>query len=433
MPIKYKRQDYLEKYGSVMQFDKNKNEYIHRWYPFVEGYSKEFIWSIINELDYIPTSCLDPFSGSGTTPLELQKLGIKCTSFEVCPFMYDLSVSKMRTDYTIDGFKKNINILNECLNNIPENINTLFTIPKSRYIVEKEDIKRWNFNKDVFDGIVDLKFAISCITDIKYRKLFTIALASILLKVSNVYRNGKCVSYKKNWKDKISLSREDIHNIYFNRINEVFFPDIEKIENYKLSKKLVSNYKNCKFGDVRKEILNLDDNSTDLIITSPPYLNSRDYTDSYMVELRMLDYFNKFDSMNQYRSRTIRSHVQVKWPEIKPLNISLLNNSVADISKQKELFWNDSLINMINGYFQDMDSIFDNFSRVLTNNGHIFFNIANSAYYGIEIKVDEIIAEIAESKGLKVKEIRNARFINPSSQQKKSISHLIESVLVITK
>ena len=34
-----------------MQFNKNKLEPFHRWYPFVEGYSKEFIQSIILELD----------------------------------------------------------------------------------------------------------------------------------------------------------------------------------------------------------------------------------------------------------------------------------------------------------------------------------------------------------------------------------------------
>ena len=68
-----------------MQFNKNKTEPIHRWYPFVEGYSKEFIKSIIFELDKKDIVCLEPFSGSGTTALELQNLNIKCISFEVNP------------------------------------------------------------------------------------------------------------------------------------------------------------------------------------------------------------------------------------------------------------------------------------------------------------------------------------------------------------
>ena len=41
--------DYSHEYGSIMQFGKNKSVYIHRWYPFVEGYSKEFISKIVDE------------------------------------------------------------------------------------------------------------------------------------------------------------------------------------------------------------------------------------------------------------------------------------------------------------------------------------------------------------------------------------------------
>lgn len=35
----YKHVDYYKTYGRIMQFNKNKKEPIHRWYPFVEGYS----------------------------------------------------------------------------------------------------------------------------------------------------------------------------------------------------------------------------------------------------------------------------------------------------------------------------------------------------------------------------------------------------------
>lgn len=65
--------------------------------------------------------------------------------------------------------------------------------------------------------------------------------------------------------------------------------------------------------------------------------------------------------------------------------------------------------------------------------GLIFFNLANSSYNNVEIHTDEIISEIAEASGFIVKEIREARLINTSSQQKNYIKHLRESVLVIVK
>lgn len=133
----YTRKNYFDKYGAIMQFDQNKDTYIHGWYPFVEGYSKEFINSIIDELDYKPKHWLEPFAGSGTTPLELQELGIQCSSFEVSPFMHTLSTTKLYTDYTISKFEDNLEQIMCSLNNYNDNIENILPPPDFRTIVEK--------------------------------------------------------------------------------------------------------------------------------------------------------------------------------------------------------------------------------------------------------------------------------------------------------
>lgn len=53
--------DYTEKYNSIMVFDKNRDIFVHRWYPFVEGYSKEFIEEIIQELPSPQKMCYGTF------------------------------------------------------------------------------------------------------------------------------------------------------------------------------------------------------------------------------------------------------------------------------------------------------------------------------------------------------------------------------------
>lgn len=436
---KYLIKDYVQSYGRIMQFNKNKNTYIHGWYPFVEGYSKEFILSIIKEYTEIyskePTSCLEPFAGSGTTPLELQKLGIKCTSFEVSPFMYNLSSTKMETSYTVNTFNKCYKQVEYLLNNYIDDIEAILPIPNGRKIVEKSGLEEWNFNKEIMKGILDIKYAINNIKISRYRKLFKIALASILLDVSNVYRNGKCVSYKKDWKINMHYTRTEIHEFYLKKLNTVFYPDIIKMANYKNTNgKLFSNRDFCYNGDVRKLLnKNVKDNSVDLIITSPPYLNSRDYTDTYMLELRMLDLAKTDMAIRNLRKQTFRSHVQVKWNNVSTPDIFLLKNSISKISENKDKFWNESLLDMINGYFEDMNTLFKSFYDVMTTNGLIYFNVANSAYYGVEIKTDEIVAEIAERNGFVTQEIREARRLKPSSQQKDSIPYLRESVLLLKK
>ncbi|RKJ02578.1 hypothetical protein D7X87_16955 [bacterium D16-54] len=89
--------------------------------------------------------------------------------------------------------------------------------------------------------------------------------------------------------------------------------------------------------------------------------------------------------------------------------------------------------NMIRGYFLDINNLFKGLKSKMASNGMIFFNVANSAYYNVEIEVDMIVCKIAENNGFKVEEIREARRVKTSSQQKGIIDGLRESVIVIKK
>ena len=63
--------------------------------------------------------------------------------------------------------------------------------------------------------------------------------------------------------------------------------------------------------------------------------------------------------------------------------------------------------------------------------GKIYFNVANSAYYGVEVPVDLIVSDIAEAQGFEVQEIRKARDLKTSPQQKGKVEKLRESIIII--
>jgi len=423
--------DYTKKYNSIMQFNKNKTVPIHQWYPFVEGYSKEFIESILDDIDYSPKHVLEPFAGSGTTPLELQFKNIKCTSCEVSPFMHLLTSVKLHKDYDLKTFSHHITNLKNDLNVCPRNITSYMQVPFGRTVIKTEkNNKKWNFNIDVIHGILDIKYAINNIEDNIYKNLFSICLSSILIEVSNVFRNGKCLSYKSNWEEKIKFSRTDVASIFINKLESLFKDDIALIQKNNTGIQ-VNNLENLHFGDIRENIKKIEDKSIDLIITSPPYLNSRDYTDIYMLELKILDLVASHEDLNKLRKNTLRSHVQTKHGELEILEIPLLKEYFFSISLKNIELWNNDLLNMIKGYFIDINNLFSEFKRVMIPNKRIYFNVANSAYFDTEIKVDEIICQIAEKHLFKVIEIRIARNLKASSQQSKSILGLRESVIVI--
>lgn len=424
----YKFIDCSEKYQSVMQFDKNKNVFVHRWYPFVEGYSKEFIEGILGELSFKPKCALEPFCGSGTTPVELQNHNIKCYSFEVSPFMHLLSTVKLGRQYNVDTFEYYVKAVTKKLSHTSRNIRKIEPIPFGNTIVKREDSKKWNFHDNAIDGILDIRYAIRTTVDNDdYKNLFTIALASIIIQASNVFRNGKCLSYKNGWETRI-FSRKDIHNFFLERLNSIFAEDIRIISKQNSS---VNNSEICYLGDVRTNIQQVPNGKVDLIITSPPYLNSRDYTDIYMLELKVLQLINSYEELRELRKNTLRSHVQVPYDKIFPIENERLQDSISKMLNNKQNTWNSDIINMICAYFEDMQFLFSEFAKKMRKDGVIYFNVANSAYYGVEVPVDFIIADIAESCGFKIREIRKARDLKTSPQQSNIIGKLRESVIVI--
>lgn len=423
----YKYADYFENYGRIMQFNKNKTEPFHRWYPFVEGYSKEFIQSIVKEMGKRKIVCLEPFSGSGTTALELQNSGIECFSFEVNPLMYLVARVKLENRYTVGS-------VNEWLEYIVRYRATVETIDlKSEFktLYQSDDKEKWNYNTEVAKAIQKLYCAIRSIDNEMYCELFTVALASILLDVSNLYRNGKCLSYKKDWKER-GLTETEVFEKFDQKVRNELMVDIQ-------------NHLHMSEINNKRKLFNIDsrigmdekivNDSIDLVITSPPYLNSRDYTDTYMLELKTLGFTKKNEDIRHLREQTLRSHVQIKWEDKTSVDNSYLKKTLNDLeiaAKETEM-WNNSIIDMIRLYFVDMKKIFKTMYKKLKKDGKVYFNVSNSAYFNVLVNTLEICASIAEEEGYTVKEIRKARNLKTSPQQKEAIGSLLEGVIILQK
>lgn len=64
-----------------------RGEPFHDWYPYLEGFSSEFVKFVLTK--YMPNAkkIIEPFAGTGTTPVALAALGIDCGYCEVNPAM----------------------------------------------------------------------------------------------------------------------------------------------------------------------------------------------------------------------------------------------------------------------------------------------------------------------------------------------------------
>jgi len=71
-------------------FADNKHRPIHRWVPWIAGFSAEFVRDAFSR--YLPNSrnesavVLDPFCGVGTTLIEAMRCGHNAVGFEINPY-----------------------------------------------------------------------------------------------------------------------------------------------------------------------------------------------------------------------------------------------------------------------------------------------------------------------------------------------------------
>ena len=418
--------DYNGDFGELVLFSSNKYQPVHRWYQLVEGFSSELVRRIIGEQESLPEVCIDPFGGVGTTALTCQEIGVKCISFENNPFLYSVAKTKLRTDYDPKEFQRLIGKFEDYLKSViskpklPELESTTF--------FETRDKERWIFNIPVAYGIMDILTTLKELegSEAGYKGLFQTALAAILVAVSNVFRNGKCMSYKSNWKER-RISRREVHERFINLCKKIFLVDIRTQQN---TKPLVHNYAHCLPGDARSLVNDLKDNSIDLVITSPPYLNSRDYADIYRLELWMLGHIRTFDEERGIRKSAIRSHVQTVWDDCDYPHVKELERFINYLNNLNGKLWNRNIPKMIKGYFSDIHNILSILRNKVRPRGSLYINIANSAYGGEVCQVDIIISEIAAALGYHVVEIREVRHVKPSRQQK-HIEKLRESIIFL--
>ncbi len=197
------------------------------------------IRALLNIIGLKEGECVfEPFSGSGTTALEAQLMGINCIGIDISPLCVIQGRVKTESIYVID---KILDIKDKVLENV------------SFRLFQGID-NYYNFLQDITDDERVINFYV---------------LARLLTVSDNSRRKREFLtSYVKNLDLMISSVRD--------------YMEIKE----KLGLKLVEV--DIKAGDSRK--LNLPDNSIDGIITSPPYSIALDYVQNDIHSLKDLGY-----------------------------------------------------------------------------------------------------------------------------------------------
>lgn len=417
---------------------------------------------------YPINSLLDPFSGSGTVPVEGVLAGIPniyATDMNPLAILLTevksnaLSPKKLSQDFKAlqESINSNYKYHNEILDTIDDFIlsqNLDITDKKTwgenapAYIKQFLQQKRSTLNVPNFKNIgywfkpnilLELSLIaqeIQKVNNIEFKKFYIVAFSELLRLVSN-RRNGEFKMYRMPI-EKIKTFNPNVLDTFYS----ILLKNIKKMEEfYTQTKNLAPSNLHIKL-DNAKELISIPDNSIDLLITSPPYGDSRTtvaYGQFSRLTLQWNDFLeNKDDISNESMKLDNKLMGGIKYRNgyayelSSPTLKTALNNIVSkDLERSGDVF----------SFYKDLDMCLEATSKKSKKGTYQFWVVGNRTVKEVYLETDKILAELAQAHNLQyittfTRNIHNKVMPSknsPSNKAGATVSTMLNEYIVILK
>jgi len=404
---------------------------VQRWFPYREGYSINLVDNFLKEFS-IKANTFDPFSGSGTTLIASRMNNIKSFGVDINPISV-LIAQVENEQYT----QKDSKYISDVIRNIESLEPSEMNCETSFHLADKV------FNEDILKALLQLKYQIRKIGNEKIENLIFLSWLSIIEDVSNIKKEGNGIKYKNRKRtrtgyiniDKESGEHENFPSDKFQFVRNRLVEQLQII----LSD-IKFNYGSCEnkpqvFQGDCLEFEKFFADEIQFTFFSPPYCNCFDYFEIHKVELWLGDFVNSRKDFSLLRQNGFRSNTNVlNGKPIIYMNEKL--ESLINLFDPAKL-WNKNIPTVVGGYFDDMHTLLQKIYQQTVKNGLVGIVVGNSAYSGVIIPTDMLIAQIAKEIGFKSKGLIVTRHLTTSSQQKKELEllngYLRESIVLLEK
>ena len=370
-------------------------EPLQGWYPYLEGYSPDFVQVALERYAPNATHVLDPFGGTGTTPLTGARLGLSSSYCELNPLLQLLIDAK--SDALIQGEEGRTElagVLSGLADNLPRLVRDCLpdrlladaytaTFGTSRF-----------FDDQTFDECLRARTWLDQLARANptAAKLASVALTAALIPASNLIRRGD-VRFRKGDSEvagRVPLLPEAAAGLH--RIAR----DLLSLDSAAIKPRLVT-------GDA-KMLLDSDSIGADVIVTSPPYLNGTNYYRNTKVELWFVRAIQKAADLSDFRRRTVTAGINdvTTRPDFAHASDSI-TRLLRDLA---ENCYDRRIPQMASHYFEDMGKVLRGLTKHTVPGAPLLLDIGDSAYGGVHVDTPAILAEMMEQTGwINVKEV----------------------------
>lgn len=406
-------------------FEQNKQDAIHRWVPWIAGFSAGFVGDALRH--YLPDPgrrdihVLDPFAGVGTTLVESLRRGYNVTGIELNPFA-TLAARVKCSAFTLDpgkllsaivSFERQARERTDPIDKTFDRGDDIFQCtpaPKSRPPAAFRSRTPF-FSPAVEQKVLHCLDLINEVADPHIRELMSLALGSILVQVSNYSYEPSLGSRAAAGKtnvlnaDVVSLLSARLYMMY----HDVIVYRDEMMQWTPLPSSRVIE------GDARLMLQTVKEDSIDIVITSPPYLNNYHYVRNTRPHLFWLNFVSKPSDLKRLERSNFGKYWQtVRGAEPSKLQFDLpylkqIIDEIAAKNPQKHVYGGKGWANYAIEYFNDCYTLCQNFYRTLKKGARAIIVLGNSIIQGVNVPTDLLFGHIGELCHLKLDEIHILR------------------------
>ncbi|MEN8182278.1 MAG: DNA methyltransferase [Myxococcota bacterium] len=387
-------------------FHGNKALPVHRWVPWIAGFSSGFAGNALDRLRE-PGTVLDPFCGVGTTLVESALRGHRAIGFEINPWAALASRTKVhaaqfepaRLDQEIrrfEGFHADALTSGRPPHSQPP--------PgfRTRAPFYSEPVLR----KVLFvtDFIERLAREEPLLAD-----LFRVAFGATLVSYSNY-------SYEPSLGRRVAAGRPEVLDFdvgasLASKLREME-EDVRWLRASPAAHAPTARVHHASFLDTP-----VVPESVDLILTSPPYLNNYHYNRNTRPHLYWLGFVAQPSEMRELEEANFGKYWQtVRERERVELEFELPSSDLAERlldlrarHPERGIYGGGGWANYATCYFNDCWRFAAGMQRALRPGGVALVVIGNSILQGLEIATDRYLGQIAERVGLELADIQVPR------------------------
>ena len=373
-------------------------------HPFPARMASSIVWDSLPS-DGRTLRILDPMAGSGTTLVVARAKGHKAIGYDTDP----LAIIIARAWCTDVDSERLAVLAEEVLSRA--RIIAQSTPPEKAYPYHSDQETRkfidfW-FDKDNQIQLAALARSISQIDSLAERNLLWVAFSRLIITKTTGASLAMDVSHSRPHR-KYRYAPVRAFNNFLDAVNYIIKKAPFRRELDKYPKARIER------GDARK--LPLQNNSVDIVITSPPYLNAIDYLRGHRLSLVWMGY--TIGTLRKIRSNNIGVERSLQATEEAGIGADIIEK-MGDIQNLDE-----RLQGIIRRYIHDMRKFVAEMRRVLKPGGRAVFVVGDSTIRGVYIKNSLALLHIAtEAKYRLVSRIarpipETKRYLPPPSIEK---------------